>query len=94
MDVEEVWKVETGEAVEGCAAASWTSYCAQHYPGMSRESVWANEVKKVLLNLEMLKGGRVRIQVTVEARQPWRSETYWYQFQEMENGMLVYQGGA
>lgn len=82
MPVEEQQHANLGAAVEWCLTDAWRVWKAQYCASLSHELAWTSECLKVTTECIQLHAGRVRVTVSVAARRPWRSDRYFYQFQQ------------
>lgn len=69
-----------GEAVDESLRRAWALWRKEYSPGLSNELAWTEKVSQITQETKILKGGRVRVTVFVQAQKPWCSDHYPFEY--------------
>lgn len=89
METGKTMEASPGGSVDASIADAWRTWRAQYARNIPQEKVWCEHIKRLTAGCDVLQAGRVRITVKIEATRPWQSETYWYQWQRVEQNHYV-----
>lgn len=94
MQAERQLTVTVGGAVDECRPEALEAWRKQYAPAQSLESALLEECRRIICAATILTGGFMRVVVTVTARRPWQSDSYYYTYRLVGDGEYVRDGKA
>lgn len=76
---------DVGAALEESLDLAWGWWRKQYAPSLSNELAWTEKVHILTVDTKILKGGRVRITIYVQAQKPWQSDSYPFEYRRQGN---------
>lgn len=94
MKAETQLSVTVGGAVDECRPDALEAWRKQYAPAQSLEGALLEEVRRITCAATILTGGFMRVVVTVAARRPWQSDSYYYSYRLVGAGEYMRDGKA
>lgn len=83
-----------GEAIDACIHHAYATWRKMHYPSVSTELAFTDEVYKIVTEVNHFQAGKVTVRVVVMARKVWKRESFFYTWQIGPHKTLALQSMA